>query len=289
MIIVKLKGGLGNQLFQYAMARRVAHSNNTILKLDIESGLGVIEGATTRYYGLHSFNITENFASAEEIGKLKKGRIYNLLIEEFKPYHWRSYVKERQFNFNPEILKISDNTYIEGYWQSEKYFNNIESKIRKEITLKVSMADKYRELMDSIAKTDSISIHIRRGDYITDKRSNRVIGNCPLDYYYAAVEKISLSIASPHFFVFSDDIKWAEENLKGQYPLTFVSDSQNNDYEELILMSKCKHQIIANSSFSWWGAWLNNNPSKIVVAPKKWFNNPYINTNDLIPEPWIKI
>ena len=289
MIIVKLKGGLGNQLFQYAMARQVAHFNNVNLKLDIESGLGAIEGVTARYYGLRPFNIIENFASPEEIRNLKRGRIYNLLIEERKSYCRRSFIKERQFNFNPKILELPGNVYIEGYWQSEKYFKDIENIIRKEITLKKSIADKYRELMGLIDKTNSVSIHIRRGDYITNKRSIEIIGSCSLDYCYGAIEKIFASVTSPYFFIFSDDIEWVKDNLKMQYPLTFISDGQSRDYEELILMGRCKHQIIANSSFSWWGAWLNDNPNKIVIAPRKWFNDISINTNDLIPESWIKI
>jgi len=285
MILIKLKGGLGNQLFQYAMGRRAVHANKVDLKLDVLSGFTVIQGEAYRSYNLHAFNIIENFASSNEIAKLKKNRFANL-IEELKPYHRRLFIKEHQFHFNSKILKLSDNTYIEGYWQSEKYFKDIESIIRQEIVLKKPIANKYENL---IHKTNSVSIHIRRGDYVTNKRIREAHGACSLNYYYKAIKKITRAITSPHFFIFSDDINWVKENLKTKHPITFISDNNTKDYEELILMSKCKHNIVANSSFSWWGAWLNNNQDKIVIAPQKWFNNASINTKDLIPESWIKI
>jgi len=254
--------------------------------LDISWFNNISNNTTPRNYCLGAFNIVEKFASPDEIKKFKKNRIYNLLVEEQKPYHQRSFVKERHFYFNPKISKLSDNTYIEGYWQSEKYFKSIENIIRQEVTLKKPFFNKYKSLID---KTNSIAIHIRKGDYVTDMKTNEAHGVCPLDYYYTAIKKIVESVALPHFFVFSDDITWAKNNLKIKHPVIFVSDKQNKNHEELMLMSMCKHQIIANSAFSWWGAWLNNNPNKIVIAPRKWFNNLSINTKDLIPEPWIKI
>lgn len=287
MIITKLIGGLGNQLFQYAAGRRLAYINNTNLKLDLSWYKNVDGGkATSRAYGLGEFNIiAENFASLEEIGRFKKNKIYTIL-EKLNLYHRDSFTKERQFNLNPEVLNLSDNNYIQGHWQSEKYFKDIEDIIRKEFTLKKSVINEYGKLID---ETNSVSIHIRRGDYVTDKKTRDFYETCTLNYYHTAIKKIIDNVISPHFFIFSDDMGWVKDNLIVGYPLIFVSNSQSKDYEELALTSRCKHNIIANSSFSWWGAWLNNNPNKIIIAPQKWFKNPSINTEDLIPESWIKI
>jgi len=275
MIIIQLKGGLGNQMFQYAMGRRVAHANNTDLKLDISWFNNIGVNYTPRKYSLQPFNIIENFASINEIKALKRGRIHNLTK--------RILTKER----------FSNNVYLSGYWQNEKYFKDIEDIIRKEFTLKKPIRNKY---IDLINHTNSVSLHIRRGDYVINPEYRKTLGACPLSYYHKAIRNILNFVTHPHFFIFSDDIKWAKNNLKFKHPVTFVSNKEqyllkntNTDYEDLILMSKCKHNIIANSSFSWWGAWLNSNPDKIVIAPKKWFNDLSLTNKDLIPELWMKI
>jgi len=147
----------------------------------------------------------------------------------------------------------------------------------------------YKNNEQKIKEKNSVSLHIRRGDYLTMQKAIDTIGVCPLDYYDKAIREITRKIKNPTFFIFSDDINWVKENLKTNSPTIFVSGGKLKDYEELILMSKCKHNIIANSSFSWWGAWLNNNPNKIVIAPKKWFKDTSKNTRDLIPESWLKL
>jgi hypothetical protein len=153
------------------------------------------------------------------------------------------------------------------------------------------MSSPNEEMAHRIGGEESaVSIHVRRGDYVSDAGTNRFHGTCSVDYYHDAVDRISGFAPASHFFVFSDGIDWAKENLRLRQPVTYVdfNDGEKN-YEDLRLMSLCKHHIIANSSFSWWGAWLNPNPDKIVIAPKKWFNDPSINTDDLIPNSWLRL
>lgn len=271
MIIVKLTGGLGNQMFQYAFARRIAHNHKALLKLDI---LG-FESYKLHKYSLGAFNIREDFASPEETR--------TLMVQT----HIR---EKKKFHFDPEMLKLPDNVYLEGSWQSEKYFANINSVIRQEFRVKTPQTGKDKKLAEQIASCQSVNLHVRRGDYISDPQTNQVHGNCSLDYYFRCIEYLRQKVKNPHFFIFSDDPEWAGNNLKLSYPMTLVNHNKaNKNYEDLRLMSQCKHHIIANSTFSWWGAWLNQNPRKIVLAPKRWFRNNDYNPKDLIPDKWIKV
>lgn len=286
MIITQFSGRLGNQLFEYAAIRKIAHDNNTELKFDLRN-YSQMPGAHT----LQFFNIIENIATEKEISKLKnKGIIYYL--ERFLPYYKRRVVWEKDGVFDKNLINIKrKNMYLRGYFQSEKYFEGIQNIIRKEFTLKEPVDNKYEEIIDKIRETNSVSIHIRRGDILLGK----VTSEKPCmttDYYKKAVNYISEKINNPHFFIFSDDINWAKENLKFINPIFFVSRDGMRDYEELIIMSKCKHNIIGNSTFSWWGAWLNENSRKIVVNPKHWFIDPEKNlkyTSHLILDSWITL
>lgn len=251
MVIVKLTGGLGNQMFQYAMARAVAEQNKSNLGVDISWFDRHKNNLAPRKYALDNFNIS---------GKLIRSGIFQRIslkfsfLENFRSPQKRYYIKEKQiFHFDSEIFKISGNVYIDGYWQNEKYFKNIEKIIRKEFTLKESLTEFASEIEKEILDTNSVSLHIRRGDYVEDKITNQFHGTCSLDYYLKAVKMILETINKPIFFIFSDDIKWARNNLKLDYPTIFVSNNSIKDSEELFLMSRCKHHIIANSSFSWWG------------------------------------
>ena len=285
MIIIKLNGGLGNQLFQYSLGRKLSIKNNDIFKMDLSS----FKGNKDRHYSLNPFTIVENIANEEEIKKIEKLGLWKL-FDKFKPHYKRSSIKYKGYNFDPNILKLSGNFHLDGYWQSEKYFKDIENIVRKEITLKNSLPSKYSGLIGEITNNNSVSIHIRRCDYATNKKFSAVYNLLDEEYYQRTVKFIAEKIKEPKFFIFSDDIKWAKQNLNIPYPKIFVSDnSEIKNYEELTLMSLCKHNIIANSSFSWWGAWLNTNIDKIVLSPDKWFNIGVGNTSDLIPENWIKL
>ncbi len=289
MIIVNLIGGLGNQMFQYAVGKFVARRNQTELKFDITG----FANYKLHAYSLGHFNVKENFATAKEITwfkkyQRKKGRVwflYNRLIA-----NQSIYVQERGFPFNTKILDLKKSAYLDGYWQTEKYFKEIEDVIRSEFTVKTNLAGKNKVAAEEIEKTNSVSLHVRRADYVTNQITNSHHGTCDPVYYKKAVSIITQKVHTPHFFVFSDDMDWAKKNIILDYPTTYVDhNNAATNYEDLRLMYMCKHNIIANSSFSWWGAWLNGNPQKIVIAPERWFLTDKMDTRDLIPDTWTKI
>lgn len=292
MIIVRLMGGLGNQLFQYATGRRVALKNNMPLRLD----LSWFRDQPDRPYCLNHFAIIEDIATPREIAQLKRDnsglihRIFTTCREYGTPYYLRSDVREKSLNFDPNIRQISRSAYLDGYWQSEKYFKNIENIIRREfsvINLPDTLNTNYAEMIQSL---NAIAIHVRRGDYISNQKTNQFHGICSLDYYYRAINQIISKVENPHFFVFSDDPEWVLENLKIDAQITYVNhNSVDKNYEDLRLMSLCNHFIIANSSFSWWGAWLSENQSKIVISPSRWFKEKKYNDVYSLPEGWKRI
>ncbi len=279
MIITKLIGGLGNQMFQYAAGRQIAVANNTQLKLDI-TGYDHQVGITPREYRLGVFNIQAAPADKSEIWR---HRLTMAMLRHHK-------IQQKNIHNIGQFLALPDHSYLEGYWGSEKYFKDIEEIIRKEFTLKNKPDAINQKMINQIKDCDSISIHIRRSDYVTDKKTHNFHGLCGLDYYRRAISLITKKVMKPFFFIFSDDPYWCKTNLQLQYPTVYVTHNLGKkDHEDIRLMNKCKHNIIANSSFSWWGAWLNKNKNKTVITPKKWFREPSIDTKDLIPQPWIKI
>lgn len=291
MIIVKLIGGLGNQMFQYAVGRYLAMKNKNTLKLDISG----FRDYKLRNYDLGHFNIRENIATSKDlsgvifpsdrfihkIGKYLKIKTAN--VQQIR------YIKEQKSDFHPEILTLRDNIYLDGYWQSEKYFSDIQDVIRKEFTVKNKPDPINESYLGEIVDCESVSVHIRRGDYVSNPTTNQVHGFLGLEYYQRAMNAMLEKIGNPHFFVFSDDPEWAERNIKANAPITYVKHNGTKSYEDLRLMSTCKHHIIANSSFSWWGAWLSPDKEKFVIAPKRWFKSDRLNARDLIPDSWHKI
>ncbi len=291
MIIVRLIGGLGNQLFQYAAARHLAEIHGTDLKIDVSA----FETYKLHKYSLWPFNIREHFASPEEVAALtvrKQGAVERVLrrILRWPSGPVPSYINEKHFHYDPDILKLSNNIYLEAYCQSEKYFVDIIEIIREEFTVKIPQKGEDKRVAEQISSCESVSLHIRRQDYISNPKTKQIHGICGVEYYLRCVEKLVQSVSNPHFFVFSDDPEWAYDNLKLPYTTTIVHhNGPDKNYEDMRLMSQCKYNIIANSSFSWWGAWLNENPEKIIIVPKKWFNDTSIDTRDLIPDGWVKI
>lgn len=268
MLIVKLYGRLGNQLFQYAAGRNLSQHYNTKLKID------------TSFYlsKLHRFNVSVTLATQSELSLIREQET----ITSSKIF----YFEEPHYHFYSDFLKIKNNTYLEGYWQSEKYFKDIKHIILNEFSLKYPLSPSAQSYADLIQKCNSICVHIRRGDYV-NANQDALLLPATLDYYQRAFQALSSIVAVPHLFFFSDDPEWVKENLKLDAPSTLVTG--NPDYEDLALMSLCKHFIIANSTFSWWGAWLSQSPNKLVYAPKQWFNNSQNDTSDLIPTAWIRI
>lgn len=292
MIFVRIKSGLGNQLFQYALARALSLKHNTEIVFD----LSWYRQFSLRSYQLDYFNINSRPATIKEsigLNQLRNDtdkisrvlRLFPPLLKNIR------YEKERRLNFEfePAVLELPDNVYLDGVWQTEKYFKNIGNIIRNDITLKNEPSKYYEQTLSQIQNVNSVSVHIRRGDLVTNKKTGAVFGACPVSFYREAAEIFAGKIKEPIFFIFSDDIGWAKENLKFRFPMRFVSNNAIKDQEELILMSKCKHDIIANSTFSWWGAWLNENLGKIVIAPQEWVLDPTINTRDVIPDEWLKM
>jgi len=291
MVITRLIGGLGNQMFQYAVGRRLAHVLGTELKLDITE-FDNYKFRTFRTYSLGNFNIREKFASPKEVAALARPTILERMrakVLRRPPRPPQTYIREKHFHFDPEILRLPDGVYLEGYWQSEKYFADIAGIIPQEFTVKTPQRGKDKKLAEMIAATESVGIHIRRGDYVSNPHTNQVHGVCALDYYLRCVEFINSKVKNAHFFVFSDNPQWVAENLKLPFSMTIVNHNNSSKaYEDLRLISQCKHHIIANSSFSWWGAWLNPRKDKMVFAPKQWFGKSKASTQDLIPTQWLR-
>lgn len=287
MIIVRLMGGLGNQLFQYAAGRRLAHKHNTMLKLD----LSAYARDDLRSYALHPFNIRENIASVEDISHFNPdGRLKRLISRVTGRPLVGCVFYARDFIFEAGILDAPADLHMIGYWQSEKYFKDIESILRDDLIINVPQDVTDREIAAVMENTESVSLHVRRADYVNDSRTNRRYGTCDPGYYRRCAEYVAAHTDSPHFFVFSDDMAWARENIKLSFPTTFVGHNDDaKNYQDLRLMSLCRHNIIANSSFSWWGAWLNSNPDKLVLAPRKWLADPENEPEEIIPAEWTKI
>jgi len=266
-MIIKIQGGLGNQLFQYAYGRKMELSGKKVV-FDVSFFEGVkAKGDMARNFKLNNYNIETKAKFSNKNANSFYRRILNKIVVRIVP-------KE------------------DGFWQSEKYFKDIENDIRKEFTLKNQLSSSCLDWQKKIQTTEnSVSLHIRRGDYVQDQKTNAFHGTCDMSYYQTALEKVTKILQNKNIeiFVFSDDIEWAKENLKFPYITHFVSSPDIQDYEELFLMSLCKHNVIANSTFSWWGAWLNQYQNKIVVGPKQWFANKTTEGLDILPPEWIKI
>lgn len=280
MITVKLIGGLGNQLFQYAAGRSLAEKNGVPLLLDAS----YYAGQELRECCLDRFQISGAIATASDL-RAWRSPLQRLRMRAFGSLP--GYVKESGTAFQ-DISAVRSPAYLDGYWQSEKYFANIAPIIRREFSLRDPLSPEAARVAADISRDSSVSLHVRRGDYVTNEKARKNHGLLPLEYYENAIARMSEAVSSPRFFVFSDDIAWARQNLPNASSMTFVEGIPQN-YEEQALMSMAKHNIIANSTFGWWGAWLNANPNKIVIAPKKWFGDPSRDSSDVAPPSWITL
>jgi hypothetical protein len=271
MIVVRLKGGLGNQMFQYALGRVLALKNNDKLKLDV-SFYESRTSAVARAFSLDIFNTKVEIATNSEIPCVF--------------LFWRR-TREKYFYFDKRILELQGMLYLDGDWQSPKYFEGFEEIIRQDFSLKNPPALNIQNLAKEIQNSESLCIHVRRGDYVGHKVHDVV----NLEYYKNGVEHINQKTKIDKIYMFSDDIEWCRTNFSFEIPTEFVGQEYagRKDEGHMYLMSQSKHFIIANSSFSWWGAWLSESKDKIVICPKQWFTNESINTSDLIPKAWIRI
>jgi len=293
MIIVRLQGGMGNQMFQYALGRALSIKNEVPLGLDLTFLLDrtPIPNFTFRYYDLDVFNIQANVASKNDIPFLYRKHnlgIFMRYIDYFRRKLINTPGKEKKVcHFDPVIMALESDVYLEGWWQSYKYFEDISDIIRKDFTLKDKLPLHIENLMEVIEKENSVCVHVRRGDYVGNS-NHEIVGK---EYYDLGIEKIKKTVKIDKIYVFSDDIKWCEENMKFSFPTMFVGQEYVGVKNEghLMLMKSCKNFIIPNSSFSWWGVWLSEHKDKIVIVPKQWFGDKTINSDDLIPKGWIRI
>ncbi len=289
MLIQKITWWLWNQMFQYAYIKSLSTKINTDFKIDINEFKTYF-----RPFELDLFSLNYNIATNEEIYNLKwfnnnfLWKIKNYFILKWLIKRKKTYFLEKQFNFDKEFLNIKK-WYIEWYFQTEKYFKIIEDIIRKDFSFPKINDKSNIEIERNINNSNSISIHIRRWDYITNKNANNFHWTCNLEYYNKAIELIKEKIENPTFFFFSDDINWVKENFNIKNAFFINWNIWKNSWKDMKLMSLCKHNIIANSSFSWWWAWLNNNTNKIVIAPSWRVAKKEINKNDITPDNWIKI
>lgn len=289
MIVTRLLGGLGNQLFQYAIGRSLALRHGTQLRLDT----GELENQQLRSFRLRHLNISAAELSNAERHALRLsdssiglaglwGSMFN------RPALTR--IHERDFTFDAAVLSSPSNSYLIGYWQSPKYFESIEDVIRADAGTREPQSVADLNMAEQIGSTLAVAVHVRRGDYVWNPETSRYHGVCGLEYYEAAERLLLERLGSIRLFVFSDDHAWVGQNVRFRSPATLVTHNDSSrDYADLQLMSLCKHHIIANSTFSWWGAWLCANPDKIVIAPKQWFREATHSTRDLIPDSWIQL
>lgn len=289
MIITKIIGGLGNQMFQFAAGYALAKKHGVPLRLDIEDFAG---------YRLHQgfeldrvFELKADIANEADFSRVlgwRKPDVIRRLLSRprFSFLSGGRFLVEPQFDYWSAIESVGNECYLAGYWQTEKYFRSIAREISKNFRFRELLHDRNIEWERMIRGSTSISLHVRRGDYVSNTTTNSVHGTCGLDYYRAAIEKIVSQVDLPEFFVFSDDIPWVVENLRISQPVHYISNNVGKDsYIDMRLMTLCRHNIIANSSFSWWGAWLNDADEKIIIAPKTWFAGKP-RPKDLYPDSW---
>ena len=297
MIVIQLKGGLGNQMFQYAAAKALSIKNNCSIKIDLSflenTRSFVTETFTPREFELNIFHkINTEFITTKEKNKFfKESRLNNLKmklgITYFKKYD------EISLKYFDDYFHLKQPIFLNGYFASEKYFKQVESIIYQEYQFPSLMNDNANYAFElSIKNNTSISVHVRRGDYLKPKVLN-FHGICDIIYYRNAIDMMKKIFPDSVLYFFSDDINWVNEHLLSLYPHSFLvnANSGKQSWKDMYLMSCCNHHIIANSSFSWWAAWLNKKTDKKVIAPKQWFADTILNdqTVDFVPKQWIRI
>lgn len=296
MIVVNVIGGLGNQMFQYAFAYSVSRKLNQSFELDVSDFETYWHPHnSSNYWHPYQLNVFQiKHESTPHKVKLKERSLLNRAAIKLKTIKHKllikDYYQEPYYHFDKNVFNIQGDTYFTGFWQSERYFKEYRDELLVQFDLKKPLCAKSKKYKEAILSNNSICLHIRRGDYVTDSNTNAFHGVCPLEYYQKATKYITQNISESCFYIFSDDLNWAKGNLDFIENKIFIESEEGiPNYEEMHLMTLCKHNIIANSSFSWWGAWLNQNPDKKVIAPKQWFADSSINTKDLIPKTWISL
>jgi hypothetical protein len=295
MIVVKLQGGLGNQMFQYAFGRALSLKHQTPFYLDtsfFNEHREERNNFTPRTFELNIFDIQASIASEEQIKRFRQKSFLSKIKRKIgltgnKTYH------EKTFAYNSLTVHLQPPVYLEGYWQSDKYFSEYKKWILQDFTFNKPLDEENLSLLKRIKFTNSVSIHVRRGDFIKSSTNLNHHGVCSLDYYIKAIAEISSKYGDVEFFIFTDDPMWVKEFLlpRGENMTLITGNKGKESWKDMLLMKECKHQIIANSSFSWWGAWLNQNSSKTVIAPTKWLAaiDEFFDFKDLYPTSWLRL
>ncbi len=286
MIIVEVTGGLGNQMFQYALYRKLQLSGKDV-KLDLSF---YHTKQTLRKFELGIFKLPLEIASRSEICRLKgytsdASRLEKAFTTRVNR-HTHLYAEDLDAGFQNAVLEMDD-VYLSGYWQNELYFKDIRKQILEDFRFPKLLTKQYPELLQKMWTENSVSIHVRRGDYLDPVNSRLYCGICTVDYYQRAIRYMQEHMQDPEFYFFTDDPQWVKQNLY-QNGMTVVEHQKTDpDYADMFLMSQCKGHIIANSTFSWWGAWLDSKEERVVVSPTKWLNNHEV--MEIICNGWITI
>lgn len=301
MIIVRISGGLGNQMFQYAFGRALAERNQAELLLDL-SGLAAKENEEQRHFSLGIFEAKCKIATKEDFRKLgitdpedqtlcgRAKRYLERAGESFLPLQKRKAIIEHDFLFDADVASMGDNHYFSGIWQSEKYFSAIKNELKNDFVLKEKNTDATVDAKKMSADKSLVCLNVRRTDYVTNEKIAGKIGFIGKKYYENAVALMRKKVPDAKFLVFSDDIEWCKKNLDFIPNVFFVSHAgdENAFAKDFHMMSLCSHFIVANSTFSWWAAWLSKNENKTIIAPKKWFASG-LSDRDLVPKNWIRV
>ncbi len=294
-VIVRLMGGLGNQMFQYAAGKAVSKRLGVPLLLDrlFLDDRSAHLTHTMRDFELDAYHITAKIAEASLVTKHRRAAD-NALYRRFRHYAPALFpdkrFAEKSHRYDPAVEQLKAPVYLEGFWQCETYFLSVAAELRGHDFIPVQQPEGLNaELLQKIKAAPAVSLHVRRTDYVTNADANKFHGICSIDYYERAAKYIAEKTGAEQFFIFSDDPQWVKENIRLPYAATYISHNLGAAaYWDLFLMRNCHHHIIANSSFSWWGAWLNASEEKIVIAPKQWFAEPSAADTDVIPDSWLR-
>ncbi len=292
MVVSHVLGGIGNQMFQFAAGRALSLKNDQKHLLDLSDFSD---------YRLHHgfelsrvFNVVTECAEASTLHQLlgwRENKLARKVLRrrQFSGLRGKTFVVEPYFNYWSSFINLTGDCYLHGYWQSERYFKAVESVIRQDFTFREPLKEHNAELALEISTIQAVSLHVRRGDYVNNPKNHNIMSVCDLEYYRLAINYIATHVEQPVFYLFSDDMAWVKQNLPLEFPCVYIEHNCGAEsYRDMQLMSLCRHHVIANSSFSWWGAWLNANPEKIVIAPKHWFRNGN-DDSDLIPDEWVRL
>ena len=288
MVIVRLTGGLGNQMFQYAASRALADRLGVELLLDtraFEHALA-FQDYTRRAYALSPFKLRARLATAAEMKHWPVWVVEIGMRLRFLHFFFRHWHFESAITYDPSVRTLHQPVCLVGYWQSERYFIDVADKIRADFTLSEPLCGTNAELLQLADSVGSVGVHVRRGDFASLNNAAKVHGLCSVDYYRRAIDLVRGRCRECHFLVFSDDPQWARAELQLESSAIFVTGNAEKPEQDLALMSACKHHIIANSSFSWWAAWLGYSPDQIVIAPSPWYASPKLDARDLAISRW---